>query len=107
MPTVGRSGDRDHFPAKSTIRAGHTDCGTHLVDTHDGPVSDPVWDLYRIARELTCGVSTLVEWDARIPEFPVVHAEVLKAREHVANEPAAVEPALRCRAAEPVPRADL
>lgn len=23
--------------------AGHTDCGTHIVDTHDGPVIDPVW----------------------------------------------------------------
>ncbi|MGD9854492.1 MAG: hypothetical protein AB7U20_06020 [Planctomycetaceae bacterium] len=39
------------------------------------------------AHELTGGLSTLWEWDARIPEFPVVHAEVLKARRHVAGEP--------------------
>ena len=26
--------------------AGHTDCGTHLIDTHDGHV-DAVWELYR------------------------------------------------------------
>jgi hypothetical protein len=60
--------------------AGHTDHGTHLIDTHDHPVCDPVWRLYALAYRLTGGVSTLVEWDARIPEFPVLHAEVLKAR---------------------------
>ncbi len=60
--------------------AGHTDCGTHRIDTHDGPVIDSVWELYRLAHELTGGASTLLEWDARIPEFPVVHAEVLRAK---------------------------
>ena len=64
--------------------AGHTNCGTHLVDTHDGEVVDPVWELYRRAHELTSGVSTLLEWDARIPPFPVLHAEALKAREKIA-----------------------
>jgi uncharacterized protein (UPF0276 family) len=61
--------------------AGHTNCGTHCIDTHDGAVIDPVWELYARARELTGGVSTLLEWDANIPEFPVVHAEVQKARQ--------------------------
>lgn len=60
--------------------AGHTHCGTHLIDTHDHPVVDPVWALYRLAHALTGGVSTLLEWDAHIPPFPVLHAEVLKAR---------------------------
>jgi hypothetical protein len=63
--------------------AGHTNCGTHLIDTHDGQVIDPVWELYRLAHQLTGGASTLLEWDARIPPFPVVHAEVLKARAYV------------------------
>jgi uncharacterized protein len=63
--------------------AGHANCGTHLIDTHDDHVIDPVWDLYRQAHQLTGGVSTLLEWDARIPEFPVVHAEVLKARHYM------------------------
>jgi hypothetical protein len=63
--------------------AGHTDCRTHLIDTHDDHVIDPVWELYRLAHRLTGGVSTLLEWDARIPEFPVVHAEVLKARQYM------------------------
>jgi uncharacterized protein (UPF0276 family) len=61
--------------------AGHTDCQTHLIDTHDGRVTEAVWELYRLARQLTGDVSTLLEWDARIPEFAVVHAEVLKARD--------------------------
>ncbi len=61
--------------------AGHTDFGTHCIDTHDGPVVDPVWELYRLVCQKTGGVSTLLEWDAQIPEFPVVHAELLKARE--------------------------
>jgi uncharacterized protein (UPF0276 family) len=61
--------------------AGHTDCQTHLIDTHDGQVTEAVWELYRLARQLTGDVSTLLEWDARIPEFAVVHAEVLKARD--------------------------
>jgi len=66
--------------------AGHTNCVTHLIDTHDGHVVNPVWELYRLAHELTGGVSTLLEWDAKIPEFPVVHAEVLKARDHMTAE---------------------
>jgi uncharacterized protein len=61
--------------------AGHTNCQTHLIDTHDGQVIEAVWELYRLARQLTGDVSTLLEWDAKIPEFPVVHAEVLKARD--------------------------
>ena len=66
--------------------AGHTNCGTHCVDTHDGQVIDPVWDLYRRAHQLTGGLSTLLEWDARIPAFPVVHAEVLKAKQYIVAE---------------------
>jgi uncharacterized protein len=66
--------------------AGHTNCRTHLIDTHDGPVINPVWELYRRAHQLTGGVSTLLEWDAKIPAFPVVHEEVLKARQHMDAE---------------------
>jgi uncharacterized protein (UPF0276 family) len=65
--------------------AGHTRCPTHLVDTHDGPVIDPVWDLYREATRLTGGAATLLEWDAKIPPFPVVHAEAIMARDFVAQ----------------------
>jgi len=63
--------------------AGHTNFGTHILDTHVGPVVDPVWKLYRLAHELSGGRSTLLEWDEQIPSFPVVHREVLKARKHL------------------------
>lgn len=65
--------------------AGHTNLGTHLIDTHDSHVIGPVWELYRLAHQLTGGASTLLEWDAKIPEFPVVHAEVLKARDYMSR----------------------
>ena len=61
--------------------AGHTDLGTHCIDTHDGRVVDRVWELYRLAHELTGGVSTLLEWDARIPPMPEVLAELARAAE--------------------------
>ncbi|MEA2231687.1 MAG: uncharacterized protein QOD83_1503 [Solirubrobacteraceae bacterium] len=70
--------------------AGHDDVGTHIVDTHDRGVCDEVWELYRVACELTGGVSTLIEWDDRLPAFAEVHAEVLKARRYVGG---AVSPA--------------
>jgi uncharacterized protein (UPF0276 family) len=66
--------------------AGHTDCGTYRIDTHDGEVINPVWNLYRLAHELTGGMSTLLEWDAKIPSFEVVHAEVLKAKNFMGSE---------------------
>lgn len=60
--------------------AGPRDCGAYLLDTHDQPVPAPVWDLYALAQELTGGVSTLLEWDAEIPAFPDLVAELDKAR---------------------------
>jgi uncharacterized protein (UPF0276 family) len=63
--------------------AGHEDVGTHIIDTHDRPVADPVWDLYGTAVELIGPVSTMIEWDDRLPPFPEVHAEILKARRFV------------------------
>jgi uncharacterized protein (UPF0276 family) len=60
--------------------AGHSNYVTHLIDTHDNHVIDPVWELYQFAHQLTGGVSTLLEWDAKIPPFEVVHEEALKAR---------------------------
>ena len=60
--------------------AGHSDMGAYLFDTHDGPVIEPVWDLYRRAVRRFGRVSTLVEWDDRIPAFDVVRAEAERAR---------------------------
>jgi hypothetical protein len=59
--------------------AGHSDNGTHLLDTHDHHVCDGVWALYRRALERFGRVSTLVEWDDHIPPFDEVLAESRKA----------------------------
>lgn len=59
--------------------AGHTDKGTHCIDTHDGRVIDEVWALYAEVQRRAGSRATLLEWDANIPPFVEVHAEVLKA----------------------------
>lgn len=58
--------------------AGHTDHGSHIIDSHIGPVVDPVWRLCAIAHARAGGVSTLLEWDAEIPSFEETHAEALR-----------------------------
>jgi uncharacterized protein len=60
--------------------AGHSDRGTHLLDTHDGPVVAQVWGLYTKAVSRFGAVSTLVEWDDRIPDVEEVLAEADRAR---------------------------
>jgi uncharacterized protein (UPF0276 family) len=60
--------------------AGHTDHGSLVVDTHVGPVPDPVWRLLDEARVLGADAPVLLEWDADIPSFEVVHADALRAR---------------------------
>lgn len=60
--------------------AGHTDKGTHCIDTHDDHVCDPVWDLYAWVQQHTGGVATSLEWDANIPSFDVLLAELDLAR---------------------------
>ena len=61
--------------------AGHTDHGTHIIDSHIGPVVDPVWELLALAYRRAAGVPILLEWDAEIPAFEIVHREALRARE--------------------------
>lgn len=51
-----------------------------LIDSHDGPVADAVWGLFEnvISR---CGpIPTLIEWDSKIPEWPVLRAEAIAAQ---------------------------
>lgn len=60
--------------------AGHADRGTYVLDTHDHPVRDEVWDIFKAVYAGCGGASTLVEWDDDIPSFQEIHAEVLKAK---------------------------
>ena len=61
--------------------AGHSNMGTHLIDTHDHPVVDSVWDLYRLAVAHFGEVSTMIERDDDIPEFSVLYEELMKAKD--------------------------
>jgi len=79
--------------------AGHTKFEKYILDTHDHPVLDPVWQLYAHATKL-CGVTaTLLEWDDKIPSFDEVHDEALKANEYIAQAREAKIPAPRERSA--------
>jgi uncharacterized protein len=72
----------DNLPHERVVQfhlAGHTDKGRYILDTHSDFVRDEVWDLYRHALRLTGPVSTIVEWDEDIPDFPTLHAETMKA----------------------------
>ncbi len=66
--------------------AGPTHCGSHMIDTHDTEVPRQVWKLYQLAQSLVPGCSTLLEWDANIPAFPVLVAELNKARQALSGE---------------------
>lgn len=59
--------------------AGYSDRGTHLIDTHDHPVSDPVWKLYEKAVDRFGAVPTLIEWDDKIPPFERLWREAKQA----------------------------
>lgn len=60
--------------------AGHTNKGTHIIDTHDDHVIDEVWALYAEAHRRSGGRATLLEWDDNIPDLATVHGEALKAK---------------------------
>jgi hypothetical protein len=62
-----------------------------LIDTHDAPVAPEVWDLYAKSLARFGSVPTMVEWDASIPGFEVLYAEVQKAGRHRAACCGAVE----------------
>lgn len=61
--------------------SGHSNKGTHIVDTHDGPVVDAVWELYKyVVHKSGRALNTMIEWDEEIPEFQVLDRELRKAR---------------------------
>lgn len=51
-----------------------------LIDSHDGPVADAVWKLYEIVIRRCGAVPTLIEWDSKIPDWPVLQAEASAAQ---------------------------
>ena len=61
--------------------AGHSDYGDYVIDTHDHPVSDPVWALYQRTLQHLGPVATLLERDDHFPPFDELLDELHKARE--------------------------
>lgn len=47
--------------------AGWEADGDKIIDSHDAPVPQEVWDLFKQVLELTGPTSALVEWDAQLP----------------------------------------
>ncbi len=50
-----------------------------LIDAHDREVDRQVWDLYARTVRRTGAVPTLIEWDANVPDWPVLLGEATEA----------------------------
>lgn len=60
--------------------AGHSDYGDHLIDTHDHPVAEAVFQLYEAAVSRFGPIPTLLERDDRIPPLMTLIEELDQAR---------------------------
>jgi uncharacterized protein (UPF0276 family) len=60
--------------------AGHSRNATHIIDTHDHPVCQEVWDVYAAACRRFGAVATMIERDDHIPPLPELLAELDQAR---------------------------
>ena len=60
--------------------AGHDNCGDLIIDTHDAPVIDPVWALYRETLRRFGPVPTMIERDDKIPPLGTLVRELDRAR---------------------------
>lgn len=59
----------------------HAGCATeYLIDTHDAPIIEPVWQLYAAAIERFGQVTTMIERDDNIPALEVLLEELTRAR---------------------------
>ena len=75
------------LPHKSIVQmhlAGHQHCGDYIIDTHDSPVTDAVWQLFNLAWQRTQGCATCLEWDGNIPSLAQCQQELLKAKQFMA-----------------------
>lgn len=74
--------------------AGHLNLETHIVDTHDHPIIDPVWELYATSLRHFGPISTMIERDDNIPPLPELVSELNQARsiaQHTLGELTSIE----------------
>ncbi|MBI2785700.1 MAG: DUF692 domain-containing protein [Legionella longbeachae] len=60
--------------------AGHSNHGDYIIDTHDAPVIQPVWDLYAATLKCLGPVSTMIERDDNMPPLAELLAEIEQAK---------------------------
>ncbi len=60
--------------------AGHSNRGSHIIDTHDAPIIDEVWKLYGYTIEALGPVATMIERDDHIPGLATLVSELDQAR---------------------------
>ncbi|HEY4080879.1 MAG TPA: DUF692 domain-containing protein [Burkholderiaceae bacterium] len=73
----------DLMPANQVVQihlAGHEDRGDVVIDTHDHPVCEAVWQLYAYTLDRIGFKPTMIERDDDIPPLPVLLAELDHAR---------------------------
>ena len=58
-----------------------------LIDTHDRPVDADVWDLYAYVIARTGPLPTLIEWDAKVPDWTDLLAEAQRAEHLMSRVP--------------------
>ena len=61
--------------------AGHSNYGDYIIDTHDAPVIQPVWDLYAATIKRLGNISTMVERDDNMPALAELLGEVHRAKQ--------------------------
>lgn len=78
----------DSFPTHAVGEihlAGHAedvdDSGERLlIDAHDRKVAPDVWSLYRHVIQKTGEITTLIEWDNDVPDWPTLYQEAMDAK---------------------------
>jgi uncharacterized protein (UPF0276 family) len=67
--------------------AGHSNMGEYIIDTHDEPIADPVFDLYGYACRHLGPVSAMIERDDNIPPLAELIAELARVRRVASENP--------------------
>lgn len=83
LAAMPRASVREFHLAGHTIK--HLPEGKILIDTHNAPVHEAVWALYRTAVARFATVPTLIEWDTDLPKLTVLVDEAHKAQ-HILRE---------------------
>ncbi len=75
-----------HWRVGQIHLAGHTEINGFLIDTHDHPVRDEVWNLFRWYGEQYGHASAMIERDGKIPEWSELEKEIVKMKSLTISE---------------------